>query len=1812
MLGNVQEYINVDREKYRYNIDIQTNDLLEELISSIPANERTQNIMNNINITIRRFIQLRKISSKFDENNNIIGPNIIDSNYKPIINKLLDNNNIYYWLLLVASNNKKIYLDEDDKTNKEGNYIGYNLINNIEDLKNIQQLFENYKSNYNNNREQESDTKYIKLYENLNEYLTPFSPINEMFVKKMIYEAPINSNSNVVINNVGDLFSINSKLNFHKFSISKYNTGLTMLRDSNLKSSQLKGERINLTSNDLISINSLLTLPEPTIRFSQVNLPGSSLLTKSDLSHKFLNYWEFLKENTRYSNIVINDFDEELDYDYENNNFFDNIKNFELELLEQDELKETNPKEYYKKFLEIIIPKTIILFKLINKYIIGRLSIVDVINYLEPFAIYSDDLTFMQYNEIINFIDEKIRDYKRKYLEFNKAFNNLKSLKFKIHKNTFLNIFGINKNLENKIIDIYGLNNKYNKINYFTNSELLKKIIIEDYGNLFNNSLSLENVNLNYPTEFNKLFDESKYLVNTKLDEALKNNKCKNFLIAKKYYNKKILEGDNNRIIFFDKEFDKTDYNLLETEYKKEVEKLNSDELLLYISQNLQNKKKMNENEANYLAETLVNGVKKVKDGQYAILIEEYPNNPELPDGMIFYLRKDDIWIEDNKISKEDFIDENDLLCIIQKECLFNPNSNTENDNKGNCESLDIANSSILSKTIKQIIGSFDKKYEISKEKLEEKLIKQLNYYETIFSNLMDYKNKIKYKNNNYLYDLGLKLLEKEDSGSKIVSPYLKLMNLILGQSDFLKKQYDIIKFINLYCRLGDENNIITEEIRMEEGETNENPYFYYCKETNTKLLPTFYYILANVFITNPDNYDIELQKIIKEIGVLSSDGSQWVDKHSGFIICNINFEFDEGFEEGFKVKTRDVLEEDASNIVSNLISGISEKEKGKEKLLSPQARIINNIIESISSNAGINLLNQNEFIIKVVTELMNDINVLEKEPAYRLRQEEAAKKGKKIPEYNILYNSTLMYLTLGMYLIAIQISIPSIKTKKTFPGCIRSFSGFPLETDGDESGLLYIACIAHSMKSKIEPWNILGGKNNQNSIKDRIKAFMIKFLLNYPEVELKIKEKINYLISVPIENIPNEHKLNIWGDFLPPLNKFKLNSNILKNITKSFEEELLNNLKYGNKQQDENINVIKSKIKIFSLGIQELIQNIVEDKELLLFSSIKPFMVNACCNELDTFKYSTLNYFINENNEIELYNNIIIGLTSFLNTIDYLTKSKIFLSIIDSKNKVIPVSQEISEENIYRAFISFCSFNNYNPLTEELIVLCKNKPEYFNKNDSLIEKISQLKRDGRIYNKEQFLRLFQIVSRNNILNINLHQIALNKEEKMENLLIKLDEENNNNIASSLRDKVRELIENYRTNNFPLLEEDNKNMTDLKNYLALTIKTMKQEFIEFIRTKGKIKKNEFKKINNFINNLEKWKIDGSIKLISDDGLYNIINYYKMFIKMFIDIFPNMLINNQVKTINVPKYWKLSEKHNNDIKNIFEKYYKPLKPFYNNNILNKMLKLLNKENKYIIEFIENIPSYSSVYIDNKYYNNYFDKKISILLFEYFLLQVLTNYINLTKHEIVLKKMLIEKYDISEDLYSLDFLENEELKYDLPETSEEILKGDLLTLQNNVANLLVGYSNIMIESKNILDISYEEIMDRVFKLKEKEKDSFTDRLQAMTDEERAVDNVLKINKLGLWSKGLEKGLRVYDPENYDQEREMMSKLQEIKNKIYDTTDANANNIDLYLDDAIQEQINANNIEKEEYSMAEMDEDYYDGDPYGYEQENQEDYY
>ena len=63
----ITQIVNVPEEERRYDIQAQKNDILDDLLSTIPVTNRTKTALNDIHKMIERFIQLREDFSTFDE-----------------------------------------------------------------------------------------------------------------------------------------------------------------------------------------------------------------------------------------------------------------------------------------------------------------------------------------------------------------------------------------------------------------------------------------------------------------------------------------------------------------------------------------------------------------------------------------------------------------------------------------------------------------------------------------------------------------------------------------------------------------------------------------------------------------------------------------------------------------------------------------------------------------------------------------------------------------------------------------------------------------------------------------------------------------------------------------------------------------------------------------------------------------------------------------------------------------------------------------------------------------------------------------------------------------------------------------------------------------------------------------------------------------------------------------------------------------------------------------------------------------------------------------------------------------------------------------------------------------------------------------------------------------------------------------------------------------------------------------------------------------------------------------------------------------
>ena len=1779
IIGNVFQYVVVDKEKQRYSIEIQTNDLLDDLLSTIPTLKRKGRVLNDIHKMIERYTQLRNLFSIFDENGNIISKKYKTADWKPLKKYYNEFDTPLYWLIPVVKNIKKIYVDELATDVNDSEDI--RKLEMMEDILNINNIVKNSSKTEQN--------RYYNLYLELNNEMTPFEYNNYESLTDIIKQVEVGANINVITENFDDFTSTFISNDIQKpirFGMQQYTTRMTTLLTSSVtSSSKMIADVVELTPADVLEIKSFLTLPEQYIRFSRINLPGTNILDKSIVSKNFINYSKILNNNTNIQNIYVDNINSKIQFNEDN--YLNNIKNFTLKL--QDTDKKLDKNEIYNKFIDSITPNTEVLFNIMKKHIQGKLTFIKAIEYLEPFYIYPDDLSYSHYLHINDFINNKISEYNKNYIEKSKTFNLFKQIKAR----------NVKKFQLTDLISKKGVFENYNDhfVNYLLSDiELLKYMLENDSGNLFNIALSLENIKLNYSSDIISLFQNDEKEIISNMSKKETNNTCTSYNIAKYYNDIRRLEDDNGHIVYYDSKYDTTNYNLL-NDYTKEITYMETDDFYKHLIKDLTKKLNLNNTQIIELANSLIEGKKIVSEGDYCIL-HYITDNTDISN-ISYYIRKNNTWVLVDDPPKGFISDDKNILCNLQNECM---SQNYNNENK--CIPSDLSELSLRKKLINSVMTEFDKKYEISLKEQQDQINRKYEYYQSILPKLKVIKTNLLRKYNNKNYNLGLSVKENNNI---IISPYFKLRDYILGLDDFIKKQNYIIKFVENFTRI----NYDSEVGPLGEKESE---HWLYCMKTDVRLFPTFKYKLAMEYLTSPERYNIYVDLLIKEIGKLSDDGDTWIDKHSGYIIKLINFDVEEGYEDGFKIKSREEMEEDAgeSLILSNV--------KKSNIFDNPESKLIYNIINTITGEIGVNIDNQIEFIISNVINVIKE--TLPSEHLYKSHVREMLSKGKQMPSYNDIYNSKLMYSTVGLILIAIQTSVPPVKTRKTFPGCIKSFSGFPFDGPGDLSSLNYFVCILYSLN---ESWNFLKGVN-KNVMIDRLKKSIEVDLYNLPDVTSKISTKADFLIN-DISNLSGEdYQVVKMTNFLPPLVKFSVKN--VAPINDVFKDKLKYELKNGILTQSNNILVIQSKIIKLSLAIQTSIQEIITKKKLLLKSmSNQQYIENACCNEMG-YK-SAIDYFIDKDKSITTYNDDSNNLVNILDDVNNLYRATLFSTKINTKYIYPNLSLQTNEETIYLAFIVFCKFKSLLPLDFKFLQFCSEKPKNINMKDTNSEIIRKLKSDGLVYSNELFLKLLQVVNRNNIIDLNISNIPLSP---LDNLYYFLNNTTSNNpptqiqltsneeegiIPNKFKQLLKEVVDIFGVEN----PQNDKTVKNLNVYLNNENVSMKEKIVDFLRKNSELTKKKIKNIEDFLTNLNVWENDTNVKnqdnKISNDSLFNCINFLKNYIHNLSNIFPNIILNQvNYDDIEIQKYWKLSANHQSDIINIIAEYYTTIKKYYGDSILQNVLQEIKVFSKDIKKLSKEIPIYNSINYKNINVTPIFNERTSNLVFEHLFLLTLFSYVKFGLSDITITMLYNKRQKDRIENNTLESIEDNITKNDIVEiiSNEDLFvnQGNKRALRRRVADLLITYLDIMIKHKHNIDRSYDNILDTIFKLKEKEKDTFTDRLKALTNEQRDVDTILKINKLGVWNKGLQKGLTTYVKETYDDEREFGEKMAQYEKLILQTKILNDKNRNSSLEDFMEQQHIDDEIDNDNDIMALMTEDYQDGNYGGDETENYEEYY
>ena len=1743
-LGYVTQLIEVPEHERRYGIDMQVNDMMDELLSTIPSQNRTNRVMENIHNLIAKYKHLRTQFSKFDNNQNIYDIKKKGESYKPLLHHIIKMNVQLKWLVPVVKLRRKLY----DITNSAeiADIVSEPTIDTLNQIQTIQTDF------YIRNADDASND-YSLMQKRIQELMNPIETTDD----DCIYTTQVLTDIDAIVDNLDDFNSTvytKSGVSKRQYVIQRYNLGLSKLDNHLLKSGKSVYTRSNMTPNDNICLKSIVTMPSPVIRFSAIQLPSTNILDRTSLHQQYFQMFRVLRKNTDIIPHVIADMEKELDYEKmeadTKKNLFDEIHEF---ILDDGEHMEQTYR--FQQFLETVIPRTRVLIRIFRKYMKHKLSLISVVQQLEPFMIHVDDITYEHYKEIRFFIKEQIQELKTKLGQDSVLFNKIKGARYDVvtTPNVILRILADKTDNANSFLQIYNIIKPDTKDSVkLTPHEMLVRMINSDTGTLYMQAITSILISLITPSNLMEILNEP-IVDDMTQAELVKSIDCATRFLAKKYTSVKDLQKDNsNHAVYVDKEFDDTPYEILE-KYKDEQTKLEPDTFIEFLTENLIQKHGVSKDHATTLAKTIIAKKMDVIDGNYAILEIKPELRKDIDESKItqdelyaeadirkkiqYYRRLKNNWIADNDIKQTSFIDTRTLFCNMNKDCFY--------DNNGKiCDTPVNARIRIKATTKEDMAKEFDKRYQLSVEEFETELKLKIAYHIKILKRNNMLREVRLLKPNNLAYEIG-KLANTDDI---LASPHIELRELILGQDDFVKKQSDICKFVTQYGRMP-----MVEQL-------NESPHWYYCVDTNTKLFPISIYELANTFVSGGD-YRAKQDIICAKLGVMSDDGDSIVDRESGYVIRKIDFSEEDGFDEtGFRITSHAIMEKDL---------GAMSTTTSKEPVYDNEtSEIVYKIAETVAKRVNVPFENMESFVIRVANELIDKHTL--NESAYKRRSEAMVKKtGKSLGPYATYKNETIIIITCSVLFIGIQTAIPSFAVSRVFPGCVKSFSGYPMTGFEDVTGIHYMACVMNKIKSSIKPWDSLQ-KLNVDKIYNRMKDAIENYITKRSDIEELYTNKRQFVVLHPELAVPEEHSISKWLHFMPPVVPIKVVS-VLRPISGDFKTELLESIKKGSSSQNEKIFLLKSRISSFGYGIMELVNDIVKDKESVLHTSGGiPFLENACCNEsIDLIK--PMLYFNENNNNIKVLLQKVRAMIGFQLTIRELDKCPSFFHRESTRliHPEIPAGR--LEENIYAAVIYYCNFDKRLPIPDDLIGICNAKPPQYKPEWSLLEKMEFMKRNGKQYNVDALNQLMTVVNNRNLVTLE-YDPYVNIVHGLQEMIEHLDRVDSSVFDERLREHLRNVVSEYNPKQMHDTTSDAHDK--LTDYLLEGNQRMFRRIMEFFDDYGNMSNTEFNKTRDFLSNISKWAMDSHTtgkENLYDNGLYVVTEYMQNMVVMLSRVYPELLINNASQYEYIPKHWGLADDHITDIETFLNKSHNKIETFRGDTTIIHIMQEISTQMVDMNLFIKSIPVQTEIQReiineDGKKqiisFYSLFKKDTIYMLFTYCLYTLLSGYMSISDEPSIIReenhesKLIRREHNqtIMDEAANLTAIQSTNTTITGDDTGI-LTEVDIYTdtvnieLKSKVAALLHSYLQIEMNNKKETNYTYTDVMKKVNMAREREKKGFIDYLGNMSIENRKAEDLMKKYRLGKWNVGQQRGLVYYDKETYTRERgEMLSQLNE----------------------------------------------------------------
>jgi hypothetical protein len=1834
----VGQVVEISEHEKIYSVDSQINDMLDELLSTIPDAQRSPAVMDRVHRLLARFRELRSQFSRTDEDTGrVLGPRLrtalaSDKPLVPYLQTMDPRISNLAWLVPVVTCRRKLY---DVAESVAENVTDAELLNFYEDISEMQMLQKNYDANRdlgNTNHD-----RYMHLQSRMSDYLCPFVPpsTSTSAVSNQldtVIENDVSDDTGRVISTVvrGNDGAIQST----RFVAQRFQSSETMLRPVYIRGEKIF-KRMPVSPNETAQIRSWIAFNSAWMEFSRVRLPNTNILCRTGGTAQWPMRFRRLHAGKDPEIMVIESGTGAVAAGVAEDTLIQGRgdKHFVFEDGENGGGEDDD--------VGAMIPDTIHLME--NLQTQSSTSLSALMTQLEPFLVYTNDLTYTQYKYAQHLVRNHIRRLKQRIQDGKQQCDLWRNHRF-TRTYDHHSEQGLIKSMLPEFMDhakqVYGPESGKGTgtgTEIISSSESWSSIVHTDGGVFLAMLTRAMLIKLQIPISFVegtaiRGVDDMDAL------EQIKPTDCARRFLAKKYTSLGELQQDNHEGIFYDKEMDDTPYGLLKS-YASEKQSMTRDAFEAYLAENLVQKHACPRNQSLELAHTLIDGKKPVRDGEYAVLsisptLKSSKLDPVqgLSQGLsqdvemvsseyttkhTYYKRTRGVWIKDDTTSglnENSFVDSNTLFCNIRSSC-------TKQSTNGLCTDSASARRPYTSSI--ELRKELAERYARTAEEVEKTLEDDINLQLQRATHMTRLRNIQHTRYNLYYWSLG----KHAQDAAGIVSPAAAIRDQMLGESDFVVRQHHIVAFVDNYAR--------TPMIET----LGEDAHWMYCIDTNTRLLPAFLYELARAFTTGGSAaLNAAMDRVIQHQGVVSDDGDAIVDKYSGYTIRKIDYVMEDEFDDvtGMRIQTHGALattdaQEDAAAAIAALVrqGGTTRAVRVFENATSED---IYRIFRTMCyQNMGIESSEALEdFVLRAASNLANAH--IRSEASYDAASRKMEKdKGKKLMPYAAYRRQTLTILVGAVALVGIQTTVPPFRVHKTFPGCVQSFHGFPLAGIEDLSSIVYVSCVLSSQDPSLK----------RKILEEKLRNTLIESVLPLPEVQERYQTRHEYDQKYGIQRIlPELHSLARWRTFLPALVTVHADAlgKTLHSVSKSQVDHLLDLMRTGHHDQQAICASLAGKMMRYGYGIAAGIHAVVAERSeadgaVLQTESHVAFLQNACCAQEDQ-TMSCLTYFETANTDLRMYRQVVEKLGTILDNVRETSTPPLLFDTRDTRMHIsnTPLDHTYSIASTYAAFIHYGNFDRPEvPIPDDLEGVIPDKPTAatgYPMHGTLDEKIEALKKMGKRYHVDQLNQLLQIVFRRQQTQTHIDTKPETSTigtmiSQMVDLLDHLDTSGSTAIEAPLRNHLLSVLAQYTVGT--MVHEDSEETRALKNYLQSSNTRMRTEIVDFMRRSyGDAGSNEF----------DQWTTHTTTSSTPENMMHT-TQFIRNSVYQMCQVFSSRITHGVFSTYTVPDHWKISEEHVGDMTDIVEKYTHRLKPFVQDTTIDRVFESLDSPLRDLIHILQYIPIQSPIQREQVSYHGLFDVKTTLLLHWHIWYSVYYLYMQSAKDPELVRiditerrnqtrqsirderaPMQLRAADINVAESTTESIVNETL-WEADDSAQEmqIKMSTQGELQRRVAELIWTYFTLDRDLHNITNRSYSDIISTIQSFSKAEKKTKTDYFKNMNAEERMVEFQMKNNRLGIWSIGTLKDIVKYNPQTYEREKseknqniqllEITTSLDVVRDRRSQqlTTDStegaysSLGELDQY--DHIQANLESR---QEAYGIEQFGEDYTDGDYYG----------